>query len=302
MDSSRRVHVNAMYALRNFPSIPVIVRRGAIGGLSIFNPSDWLIFFGRRNGAVQCVSQAMRTSFINDPLLKYVLPPKRLEVIYHYVGDTERISREESRRDLGVERDALVVGTVCNVRAVKNLSIVASTITELGRVFPNLRFVIIGGTDDSAEVRRIKACGDERSLAFAGPRREAPRYLSAFDIFVSPTNARKGEGFGLAIAEAMRAGLPIISSNLGGGAELVDYGASGLVVGPKDHAGWRSALERMCHSEDERRVFGARARQRVEQLLDPAMLAAEIVDMYSRRIATAQGTPVQGPLAAPQAH
>jgi D-inositol-3-phosphate glycosyltransferase len=85
------------------------------------------------------------------------------------------------------------------------------------------------------------------------------------------------EGFGVACAEAMAYGRPVVASGVGGLLDLVVDGETGLLVPPRDVEALRSALERLLGDAGLRRRMGEAGRQRVRERFSwPAVTDATI--------------------------
>jgi len=108
---------------------------------------------------------------------------------------------------------------------------------------PAARLVIAGR---GALRKRLEALAADHGVAskvrFAGLVSDVPRLLSAFDVFAFPS---RWEGFGIALIEAMAAGLPVVASRTGGITEIVEDGVSGLLVAPGDPGELAAALARL---------------------------------------------------------
>jgi glycosyltransferase involved in cell wall biosynthesis len=89
-------------------------------------------------------------------------------------------------------------------------------------------------------------------------RPDMPALYAAHDVFVFPSLA---EGMPLTLLEAMATGMPVISSDAPGMADIVEDEFSGLLVQPADVNELAAAMERMCRSADLRRQFGQAAQQ-----------------------------------------
>jgi glycosyltransferase involved in cell wall biosynthesis len=89
-------------------------------------------------------------------------------------------------------------------------------------------------------------------------RPDMPALYAAHDIFVFPSLA---EGMPLTLLEAMATGMPIITSDAPGMADIIEDEFSGLLVQPADAAELAAAMERLCRSADLRRQFGQAAQQ-----------------------------------------
>jgi glycosyltransferase involved in cell wall biosynthesis len=79
-------------------------------------------------------------------------------------------------------------------------------------------------------------------------------------IFVLPS---RSEGFGVVVAEAMAFGKPVVASRVGGLAELVDDGTTGVLVPPRRPDLLRAALERLLADPELRRRMGGAGRERI---------------------------------------
>ncbi|MBK5222587.1 MAG: glycosyltransferase family 4 protein [Acidimicrobiia bacterium] len=103
-------------------------------------------------------------------------------------------------------------------------------------------------------------------LSHLGPNsRELRRLFHSSDLFALPARA---EAFGIAAVEAGAAGLPVIATSVGGLADIVIDGETGLVVSPGDLASLASSLNALVADRNLRIRLGAAARRRVEQHFD----------------------------------
>lgn len=103
------------------------------------------------------------------------------------------------------------------------------------------------------------ALGVANRVHFLGRRHDVPALLAAADGFVLSSHS---EGFPISTLEAMRAGLPVIVSDVGGAPEAVVEGRTGFVVPRADPAALGARLADLAASADRRRAFGAAGRER----------------------------------------
>jgi rhamnosyl/mannosyltransferase len=102
-------------------------------------------------------------------------------------------------------------------------------------------------------------------VTFLGDVNDAdlPRLYASADIFVLPASAR-AEAFGMVLLEAMAAGLPCITTELGTGTSfVVQNGVTGLVVPPRDPEDLAAAVNYLLMNEPQRRAMGQAGRARV---------------------------------------
>ena len=96
------------------------------------------------------------------------------------------------------------------------------------------------------------------------------------DMFVMPTH---NEAFGLVYQEAAAAGLPAVGSDLNAVPEIIDHGATGFLVRPRDRADLIQALERLIGSAHLRREMGRAARAAIEQRGNPEIHRQRLLDV-----------------------
>ncbi|HEY81164.1 MAG TPA: glycosyltransferase [Caldilineae bacterium] len=107
-----------------------------------------------------------------------------------------------------------------------------------------------------------------------------PAYYQAADIFVLPSSHRS-EAFGIVLLEAMAAGTPLITTELGTGTSWVNQdGVTGLVVPPRDVKALAQAIRSLLADEDLRREMGVRARERARTEFDLPVLVDRVLRVY----------------------
>jgi glycosyltransferase involved in cell wall biosynthesis len=131
---------------------------------------------------------------------------------------------------------------------------------------PGAEFVLAGQSCDPAfddELRAAAAAiGRTGSIQFLGPvyGTAKDRLLASSDVFVFPTRY-KFENQPLVILEAMRAGIPVVSTRVGSIAEQVEHGVSGYLVAPGDVVDLEARMKELCLRADERARMGAAGRR-----------------------------------------
>jgi glycosyltransferase involved in cell wall biosynthesis len=139
------------------------------------------------------------------------------------------------RQALGWERNR-IVGIVGRLQPSKGQTTFLHAAALLARDRPDLRFAVVGGAVlgwEGAYPDDLRRLADELGLAdrlhFAGHQDDVVPWLDAFDVAV---HAAANEPFGLVLVEAMALGKPLVASNTGGPADIVEHGVSGLLVPP----------------------------------------------------------------------
>lgn len=129
---------------------------------------------------------------------------------------------------------------------------------------------------DGPERASLEAMASRLALAdrvrFLGRRDDVPDLLEACDVFVLPS---RQEGLGVAALEAMARGRPVVASAVGGLAEAVVSGETGLLVPPDDAPALAAALARVVGDAGFAARLGAAGARRVEEhFLADSMVAA----------------------------
>jgi glycosyltransferase involved in cell wall biosynthesis len=132
---------------------------------------------------------------------------------------------------------------------------------------------MVGGAQRPHEKRYLKglraeaaALGIGSRVNFLGQRSDVARLLAAADIHCQPNTGP--EPFGITFVEALYAGLPVVTTAIGGALEIVD-GSCGMLVAPNDPAALAGALRRLIEDRELRARLGAAGPARAKALCDP---------------------------------
>jgi glycosyltransferase involved in cell wall biosynthesis len=98
------------------------------------------------------------------------------------------------------------------------------------------------------------------SLTLGGFRRNARRFLPAFDLFILPSTSP--EPLGVVILEAMAAAIPVIATAHGGSVEMVVDGVTGMLVPPGDPEALAQAIAFLLNDPERCRAMGLAGRER----------------------------------------
>ncbi len=199
---------------------------------------------------------ANSTAAVRELSGRFRVPESKIENIG--VGtDLERIEsarpNEELRRGLGLG-DSKVVGIVAKLSRVKGHEHFLKAAAFLSEAYGDVSFLIVG---DGPERTRLERTADESGLSrrmhFVGVRHDVPSLLKLMDVLVLSSLS---EGSPNVVLEGMAAGVPIVATGVGGVPELVEDGASGLLVDPGDAPGLSNAVLGLLNDADRAREMG----------------------------------------------
>jgi glycosyltransferase involved in cell wall biosynthesis len=183
-----------------------------------------------------------------------------------------------ARAALGVPPGGFHVGCVARLAAVKDHRTLLAAFERVRRVVPDAHLTLIGdGPEQAALEAETLALGLAGAVTFAGARASVSPLLPAFDVFAL---ASRSEGGSLTLLEAAAAGLPIVTTRVGGNPEIVVDGATGLLVPAGDPASLAEALLALALRAD-RASLGAAGRARVERLFSVERMAQSYQDLYA---------------------
>src|SRR5208282_1130214 len=147
------------------------------------------------------------------------------------------------------------------------------------RECPSTRFVLVGDGEQRAVFeQQVAKLGLEPNFLFLGRRADIPEILACCDIAVLPSRA---EGLPNAVLEYMAAGLPTVVSGVGGNAELVEDGVTGLLVPPEDSPALSAALLKLLHDPGLARQMVQRGHEFTIQNFSFERLVREVDALYT---------------------
>jgi glycosyltransferase involved in cell wall biosynthesis len=158
----------------------------------------------------------------------------------------------------------------------------ATLVEALERVDGDYRAWLVGEGPLLPEVE--EALGAPRlaeRVQLLGSRDDVPGLLAASEVFVLSS---RSEGFPVSIVEAMAAGLPVVASDVGGVAEAVADGETGLLVPPGDPAALAEAVGRLLGDVELRQRLGAAGRARARACFDLPGFRAAHLELYRREL------------------
>jgi len=203
-----------------------------------------------------CVSDALKALLIERgyPAKRLITVHSGLEAVGDQVGGKSRSGRPR-------------IGTVARLVAVKDIDLLLEVAGRLRRTHPQVESVVVG---DGPERGRLEALAFEMGLTeavhFTGRLDDAGPTLASLDVYLV-TSVFEG-GVSMSVLEAMAAGLPVVTTDAGGVAEVVVDGETGYVVS----------------RDQERGALAAALAERAAALLSDPGLRARMGAVGARRV------------------
>lgn len=243
--------------------VPVVVHTYHGKGFDVFRPG-W-----RRSSALWTERVLARLATGNivvsakqqeEFLRLRVAPRHRLRVIRYGLDLDPFLAASRTvgplRRELGFGDDIVLVGVVARVVAIKGHDVFLRAAARMREACANVRFLVVGDGPFRPSCETLtQDLGLNGSVRFLGWRRDIPDVLSALDLVVLPT-VMDFEGTPVALIEALAAGRAVVATDVGGVAEVVRPGHTGLLVPPNDAAALADAMQRLLADPALRAAFG----------------------------------------------
>ncbi len=206
----------------------------------------------------------------NELQRSYPVSESHVEVIHPGVN-LERFSkldkmrcRREIRNCHGINEEDLVILFVGMNFEIKRLGLIIESMSRVspGAAASKVKLLVVGKGKTASYLAMAREYGVADRIIFAGVTREIEKYYLASDIFAMPSVY---DTFGMAVLEAMAAGLPVIISQTVGAGDLVANGIEGFVLKePPSSAELSEKIERLLN-EENRLKMGKHARKQALQ-------------------------------------
>lgn len=234
----------------------------------------------RSRDRVVAVGEAVRRALIENE----GIAPARVEVIYNgiplapFEACLNEDERAAVRMELGTKPDDLVLIQVARLDYLKDHATAIRTMERLVGRCPRARLLVVG---DGTERESIEGMIRQRALGehvrLLGLRHDVPRLLAASDIVLLTSIS---EGIPLTLIEAMAAGRPIVSTRVGGVAEVVDDGRTGLLAPSGDDSALADIVVRLADDPARRHELGRAGRQRAESRFSEGQMHVHYQSCY----------------------
>ncbi len=197
-------------------------------GLNRFYPSNRVSSWCSHR--ILALTEAVREEFISQG------GSRNKTIVVSAPVDFERFASASGngvREGLGLTGSDFVITAIGRAVPVKGWDILHRAFAETAGIYPNMHLLLVGSIDAPNErkfAERLRylarETGCRERIHLLGHRADIAEILKASDIFAFPS---RSDGQGLALVEAMAAGLPCVASRTGGIPELIQHDRSGLL-------------------------------------------------------------------------
>lgn len=215
------------------------------------------------------------------------LPANKVQVLYNGI-DLSCYGRHypEARRQMNIHPDDFVIGFVGRIDQVKNLPGLFQAFylarEKMSRISTAQRLclLLVGDGLEMANLKELAAqLKIKEQVSFLGMRGDIAFCLSAMDVYAQPSFY---EGHSNTILEAMAAGLPVISTDVGGTPEIITHNQSGLLFQPDDYEGMSQAILQLLEDETKRNALAKAGKQTVQERFSVETMVKAYVDLFEK--------------------
>ena len=234
--------------------------------------AGWLYRWAKRVPPTRVIANSQFTA----GTVRKIFPTVPCDVLACPVEDRSDPNREATRAAIRTElhtpANAVVILQASRLERWKGQSVHIEALGKLGEV-PGWVAWFAGGPQKAGEAAylceledRAKFLGIADRVRFLGQRSDVPRLMAGADVFCQPNTGP--EPFGIAFIEALYSGLPVITSDIGGGAEIVNE-FCGVCLPPSDVDALAACLKAFIVKPDTIASFGSIGSNRAKELCDP---------------------------------
>jgi glycosyltransferase involved in cell wall biosynthesis len=233
------------------------------------------------NGMLLAVSEEVRRDF------ELQLGFSGIQVVPNYIdletfqSRLDRLDRQALRKEFGLGQRDIAVLHVGRIHPQKGQDLLLDAFARARREVPALVLFLVGFFEENGNLRlaleeKVRQAGLVDAVRFTGAVPDVTPYLKAADLFAFPS---RYEGFGIALLEAMAAGLPTVASRAGGILEVATQ-ETALLVPVSDVGSLAEALVAIATNPARQSCLRTAARERV-RAFDVQVHVRHLEDLYA---------------------
>ena len=295
------VHANSIRA-------GIVIGLGRLAPATVVHVRDCLPPGALTSATMRLIAATATTVVANSEYtarsMRAAAPGARVEVIHNPVDLDRwypgRLDRASARASLGaVAESRVLLGVVAQLTPWKGQDTAIAALKMLCEDGIDAQLLLIGSPkfvaratryDNEAYASSLRStvldAGLEDRVSWLGEREDVPELVRALDVLLLPSWE---EPFGRALIEAMALGVPVIATNVGGPAEVIEDGREGYLLPPREPRAWALAIARLARDPSLAREMGRAGRRRVESAFAVGHHVASMIDLYERAVARRVG-------------
>ncbi len=215
--------------------------------------------------------------FLKNPpsltMLPLALPLKHLH---------EKTKTRTLRQELNIAQETVLIGIVGRIAPIKNHHFFLNVVEKISSLNSQVKFLIIGDGENRPEIKdKIKEKNLQKNIIILGWRNDLQNIYSSLDIVVLTS---LNEGTPVSLIEALAAGKPVISTNVGGVSDIVQNHKNGFLIDHFDLDEFVSKLRVLIEDKILREKMGQSTQQEILNRYDEEKIREQMSDFYKNLI------------------
>jgi glycosyltransferase involved in cell wall biosynthesis len=229
----------------------------------------------RQSSRVVTISDAIRREWdasLSSPLYQRIYLPHDLE--------RDQKSSEDQRILLTAMDNpgTINIGAVSRLSEEKGIQFLLKAVPLIARQISHFKVYIAGEGNYRRHLHSlVESLHVQRYVQFVGFLDNVPEFLQQLDLYVQPS---RSESLGVAIMEAMSAGLPVVATRVGGIPEIIADNVSGLLVPSQNADVLAEAIVALCRDSEMRQRMGTAGKQLIDQRFRVSDFIRQMYDLY----------------------
>lgn len=250
-------------------------------------------YLAKRSTGIIAISELQKHELTN---IYKICPPEKMQIIplgldLDKFQQYQDAKRAEFRRKYYLHDDEIAIGIIGRVVPVKNHSLfVAAAQKVLAQTTQRIKFIIIGDGDMRPQMEaEFKAAGIDYAY-YPEDKRDATAICTSWqtemDVVLAGLDivalTSHNEGTPVSLIEAQAAARPVVSTNVGGVADVVTDNLCGYITEPNEADLFAAALLKLINNAEQRAYFGAQGRNFVQSKFSYQRLVHDMSAYYYR--------------------
>lgn len=222
---------------------------------------------------------------VKNILMDKGVSPEKIAIIFNGVCiDSFHSNNSEKsidlRREIGIPPDCPIIGTVGRLSSEKGYTYFLNAAKDVLEDYPNIYFLIVGDGPQRQElINLVSSIGIKGNVVFTGIRTDINRIYSLLDIFVISSIT---EGLPMVLLEALASRKPVISTNVGAIAQVIEHEVNGLFVEPGNIEQLADAIKTLLDNKYQSVTLAQRGYEKVSMYFSSKTMADKYIDVYQK--------------------
>lgn len=211
-------------------------------------------------------------NFSNNYLVKKGVPSDKVVTVHNGIRATNETGYLKLPNHID---NAVTLLTASRISEVKGLPYLLKALSLIKKRDVKFHYYMVGeGPDLEMLKKQIQVLGLTDLVSTVGFQDNVAQWMASCDVFVLPSLY---EYHSIAVLEAMRAGKPIVATEVGGNGESIENNHSGLLVPSKNEKALADALYKLITDEELRKALGENARKRFLELFTEEVMQHNLI-------------------------